>query len=354
MFSTGSALAATLDEMAGQMILVGFRGANVAAHDVRNLREKIAAGEIGGIMYLKQNVTTLENVTAMNRGFIEAAPDMPPFIAIDQEGGSVERLTRAVGFREIQSAADIARGHTPESAVQIYDGMARSLAGLGFNLNFGPVVDLNINKANPVIARFGRSYSDDAKRVAQFATAFILAHHNAKILTALKHFPGHGSSDSDSHLGFVDITKNWQARELDPYRMLLATGNVDMVMVGHLFHEKFVTNENAQPPSSLSPNWITGVLRKQLNFDGVVISDDMEMSAVRAHFGFRDAILRAVRAGTDILLFSNTADYDPQLADKVHAILVEEAERDPAFRERIFESYQRIAALKSRLLVPEQ
>jgi len=336
------------------MILVGFRGANVAAHDVRTLRDKIAAGEVGGVMYLKQNVTSLENVTAMNRGFLQAAGDMPPFIAIDQEGGSVERLTRDVGFREIQSAADIARGQSPQNAVQVYDNMARSLAGLGFNLNFGPVVDLNINRANPVIARFGRSYGDDAKRVAQYATAFILAHHNAGLLTALKHFPGHGSSDSDSHLGFVDITTSWQARELDPYRTLLATGNVDMVMVGHLFHEKFVTTEDAQPPSSLSPNWITGVLRRQLNFDGVVISDDMEMSAVRAHFGFRDAILRAVRAGTDILLFSNTAEYDPELAAKVHTILVDEANRDPAFRERIVESYQRIAALKLRLPVREQ
>jgi len=341
--------AATLEQMAGQMIMVGFTGNGVSDSSIKALRAIVAEGGVGGVMYLKFNVQSLAAVKAMNDAFTAAAPDLPPFIALDQEGGSIERLTSDVGFREIPSAANIARAGTPQEAEPIYRGMAAGLSALGFNLNFAPVVDLNINPDNPIIARYGRSFGREAQKVADYASAFITAHHREKVLTVLKHFPGHGSSESDSHAGFVDITKTWQADELEPYRMLITKGLVDMVMVGHLFHQKFTADAAAQPPASLSPAWITGVLRHQLGFDGVVISDDLEMSAIREHFGFRAAILRAVNAGTDILLFSNTVQYHIGLAGEVRDILVQEAERDPAFKARIAQSYARILALKQRL-----
>lgn len=340
--------AATLAEMAGQMILVGFQGSSFADPAIKALRKQVADGRIGGVMYLKHNISTLDGVVAINSGLNGAGAALPPFIAIDQEGGSIERLTRDVGFREIQSAADIGRGQTPESARRIYTSMARDLAELGFNLNLGPVADLNVNPNNPIIARYGRSFGRDAGVVAQFSAAFILAHHRAGVMTALKHFPGHGSSSTDSHKGFVDVSDSWQAEELEPYRTLVQTGGVDMVMVGHLFHEKFLGEGQEQLPASLSPVWITGVLRQQLGHNGVVISDDMEMSAIRTHYGFKDAILRAVRAGTDILLFSNTANYRIGLPDEVLSILVTEARADPAFKQLIEASYARILALKQK------
>ncbi len=346
---TMPAQAVTLEQMAGQMIMVGFQGNKPSDQSIIELSEMIGQGRIGGIMYLKTNISSLDNVKAMNEGFLSMGSSLPPFIAIDQEGGSIERLTRSVGFREIQSAHEIARGQSVASAKRIYGAMARDLAALKFNLNLAPVVDLNINKNNPIIARYGRSFSSDANKVIAYATAFIQGHRSANILTTLKHFPGHGSSKEDSHVGFVDISKVWQIKELEPYRVMVRENMVDMIMVAHLFHQKFSTEAGQQLPATLSPNWITGVLRKEIGYQGVIISDDLEMAAIRDNFTFKETIIRAISAGTDILLFSNTANYRISLADEVRAIIVEEAKVNPNFRAQVEVSFARIRALKNKI-----
>ena len=342
------AFAQSLEEMAGQMIVVGFTGDTAADKAVKALRAEIAAGEIGGVMFLRTNVSSLASVKAMNEGFRAASSDLPPFITLDQEGGAVERLTAKVGFKEIPNAQTIAASNTPERAGLIYGEMARSIAELGFTVNFGPVVDLNLNPGNQIIAGYGRAFGKTARMVIPYAEAFIEAHHRAGLLTALKHFPGHGSSTADSHEGFVDISKTWQETELVPYRALIQAGLADFVMVGHLYHSGYSAGE-LQLPASLSPEWITGVLRGTLGYEGVVISDDLEMGAIREHFSLKGTVTRAVRAGVDVLLFSNTADPRPTLGDEIRAILVAEAEADPAFRARIEASYRRIVTLKRRI-----
>lgn len=347
--AVGSAQAQNLSQMAGQMILVGFQGSSVNAAGVRAVRDDIAAGRLGGIMYLRSNVDSLDGVAAINSSLRALDLDLPPFIALDQEGGSVERLTRAVGFAELPSAQNTARNMSPEAAQQQYASMATGLFELGFNVNFGPVVDLNINPNNPVIARYGRAYGVDASTVSRYARSFIAAHRGAGVLTALKHFPGHGSSSSDSHDGFVDVSESWREEELEPYRTLVAADAVDMVMVGHLYNSRDTTRSQLELPASLSNYWIDGILRTELGFDGVVVSDDMEMGAIRSLFSLEIAVVRAVFAGTDILLFSNTSNYRTSLVSEVHDILVRMAEKDPAFRARIEQSYARIVALKQRL-----
>ncbi|MGV8834327.1 MAG: glycoside hydrolase family 3 protein [Devosia sp.] len=334
--------------MAGQMIVVGFQGDDVSDKSVAKLRDDLTAGRLGGVMLLKINIKTLAEVGEMNAAFRAASPDLPPLITLDQEGGAVERLTKDVGFREIPSAANIAASNTPAQAEAIYARMARSIAALGFTVNFGPVADLNLNPENQVIGRYGRAFSADPTIVAAYDEAFIKAHHAAGLLTALKHFPGHGSSTADSHEGFVDITKTWQAEELDPYRALIAAGQVDMVMVGHLYHGKYA-EAGTQTPSSLSPQWIEGVLRTDLGYDGVVISDDLEMGAIRDHFTTLETVRQAVWAGVDVLLFSNTAKYHAGLGQEILDILVAEGKADPAFAARIEQSYKRIVALKARI-----
>ena len=343
-----AAHATTLEEMAGQMIVVGFQGDDVADTAVENLRDELAAGRLGGVMLLKINVKSLDAVAAMNAAFRAASPELLPFLTLDQEGGAVERLTKDVGFKEIPNAAAIAAGNSPDEAEAIYAEMASSIAALGFTVNFGPVADINLNTSNQVIAKFGRAFSDDPAVVASYDAAFIKAHHAAGVLTALKHFPGHGSSTADSHEGFVDITDTWQPSELDPYRTLMGENLVDMVMVGHLYHADY-SDAGAQTPSSLSPQWISGVLRDELGYDGIVISDDLEMGAIRDHFTLEQTVTMAVRAGTDVLLFSNTAKYRASLGAEILAILVAEAEADPAFAARIAESYERIVELKGRI-----
>lgn len=341
--------AQTLDQMAGQMIIVGFAGDSADDASVKALAREIAAGTLGGVMYLKPNVKSLSAVKAMNAELRMASPALPPFITLDQEGGAVERLTSDVGFTEIPNAETVAADDTPAQAEVTYARMAKAIAALGFTVNFGPVADLNINPKNQIIAKYGRSFGKSGETVAAYDKAFVDAHHAAGLLTALKHFPGHGSSTADSHLGFVDISKTWSPVELDPYKTLFSEGYDDFVMVGHLYHSGYGDETGTKLPASLSPTWIDGVLRGQLKFGGVVISDDLEMGAIRKQFDLHDTVVRAVMAGVDVLLFSNTAAYSPGLADKVRDILVAEAETDPAFKARVVESYDRIVALKARI-----
>lgn len=343
---SSAASAQSLSEMAGQMVMVGFAGDSADAAGVVAVREQIARGEIGGVMYLRTNISSLSAVRGINQSLVAAASGPAPFIALDQEGGQVERLTGAVGFTEIPSARDVARRGV-EAARALYADLALRLAAQGFSVNFGPVVDLEINRANPVIARFGRAFGADPAEVAALAAVFVDGHRRAGLATALKHFPGHGSSLADTHEGFVDVTAQWSETELEPFAALIADGQADMVMVAHIYHADYDGAEEL--PASLSPDWIGGVLRGDLGYDGVVISDDMEMGAIRERFALRDTIRRAVLAGNDVLLFSNTAAYDSALGSTIHQILVAEAEADPAFAARVAQSYARIIALKRAL-----
>ena len=340
--------AASIDQMAGQMIVVGFQGKGVDDPAVKALRAELAAGRLGGVMYLKTNVQSLDAVSAMNAAFRAASPALLPFITLDQEGGAVERLTKDVGFTEIPNAAAVAKADTPAEAETLYSTMATAIAELGFTVNFGPVADINLNPNNQIIAKFGRAFGTDAATVASYDQAFIDAHHQAGLLTALKHFPGHGSSTGDSHEGFVDITETWTDQELDPYRTLIAQDYADFVMVGHLYHAGYADN-GTQTPASLSRQWISGVLRETLGFKGVIISDDLEMGAIREHYDLHDTVTLAVRAGMDVLLFSNTAKYHAGLGREILDILIAEAEADPDFAAMIEASYDRIVALKARI-----
>lgn len=338
------ASAQTLEQMAGQMILVGFSGDSSSDASVVAVTEQVARSEIGGVMYLRTNVASRDAVQAMNRAFLAASPSLPPFISLDQEGGSVERLTRSVGFAEIPSAAAIASTRSVSEARILFNAQAQAIAEWGFNVNFAPVTDLSTNPANQVIAKFGRAFSDGPNTVTAYAEQVIAAHHQSGVLTALKHFPGHGSSAGDTHEGYVDITDSWNDSELAPYRALITQSYADFVMIGHLVHQGY-----SPLPASLAPEWITGVLRDELGFEGVVISDDLEMGAIREHYGLRETVRRAVMAGMDVLLFSNTARPRATLSGELRTILVEEANADPAFRARIEESYRRIVALKARI-----
>ena len=340
------ALAQSLEQMAGQMIVVGFAGDDATDKSVVAVTAEIASGGIGGVIYLKTNVKSRKAVEAMNAAFRAASPELKPFITLDQEGGLVERLTDAVGFKEIPDAATIAAKYSPEKSRAVYEALADGVAGWGFNVNFAPVADLAINTKNQVIAKYGRAYGKSGDVVAAYAAEVVAAHHAAGLITSLKHFPGHGSSTADSHEGFVDITRTWKDAELDPYRQLIAGGYEDFVMIGHLIDTDV---DPSGLPASLSAPWIEGVLREKLGFKGVVITDDLEMGAIRDHFSLTETVTKAVRAGVDVLLFSNTAKPRGSLGDEVRAILVTEAEADPAFRARIEASYQRIVALKARI-----
>ncbi len=339
-----------LDRMIGQMIVVGFRGANPSDPGVVEVRRQIGQGVIGGVMLMAPNIVAPGQTARLNKSILQAGPSgLPPIISVDQEGGFVQRLSRKNGYSAYPSAWSVANDASYASsdrALPVYQKMARELRLSGFNTNFGPVVDLNLHPQNPIIGRYKRSFSDQPARVTDYASLFCAAHRQQGLLTSAKHFPGHGSSRADSHKGFTDISKWWNAVELEPYRSLAK--DVDMIMVGHLFHPKFADGPGV--PASLSRAAIDYVKSPQaIGFKGVVVTDDMERGAVRKNFGFEDSIVRAVNSGVDILLYSNTAAPNPRLGARIHGVIRKAVEDGRIDRHRIADAYDRITRMKQNL-----
>jgi len=337
-----------LRRMIGQMIMVGFPGKTPSDPGVRRVAAQLEAGEIGGVILMSRNIEAPRQVRQLTRHLARAGDDHPtPFIAVDQEGGYVQRLSRVKGFKTHPSAERLGARNDPQGAYSAYRNLALELRDYGFNLNLGPVVDLNLNPSNPVIGRLKRSYGTDPDHVTAFAKAFVYAHNETGVLTAAKHFPGHGSSDTDSHDVLVDISQSWQEAELRPYRKLIEAGAIDMIMTGHLYHPSF--SDSPETPASLSPKAVERVLRESLNYDGVVITDDLDMRGVRQNTDFDERITGAVAAGNDILLITNSNGYDPDLPGRVSSAIDAAIARGDLSVERIRASYDRIMALKDEL-----
>ncbi|MEM8876653.1 MAG: glycoside hydrolase family 3 N-terminal domain-containing protein [Pseudomonadota bacterium] len=348
----GSLTEPPLRQMIGQMIMVGFSGTRVSSPGVRDTIRHLEDGKIGGVLYLGDNISSLPAVREMNDAFQRAAGSIPPFIAVDQEGGFVQRLNADINFPSTPSAERIT-GLGLSEAEQRYLRMAENLKAAGFNLNLGPVLDVKTNPQNPIIARFRRSYSSDPDVVAQYAGAFIRAHRKAGVLTAVKHFPGHGSSRGDTHLGFTDITETWDEIELEPYRQLLRSDTgLDMVMTGHLYHSDLNAGGRDRTPATLSPQIMRKLRAAEtegLNYRGVVITDDMRMAAIRKHFSTREALIDAVLACNDVLMYSAVGEDHTDLPDWIIATLEDAAQRDPRLQRHIRQSYARIIGLKQKI-----
>lgn len=341
-----------LDLKIGQMLIAGFRGRTARETDgiVQEIRER----HLGGVILFdydvalkkdKRNIASPEQVRKLIAA-LQSFASIPLFVAIDYEGGKIERLKEDYGFPPTVSHEELGRINDPALTYRRASAMASTLAELGFNLNLAPVVDLRTNPGNPVIAQLERSFSPDPAVVTRHALEFIRAHNERGILTSLKHFPGHGSSDSDSHLGMADVTKTWTKKELEPFREIIRAGRADTVMTAHVFNAGL--DENF--PATLSERTVDGLLRRKLGFGGVVISDDLGMNAIAGHYGFETAILKTIEAGADILLLGNNGpEYRSGIAGEAIAV-IKRLVRDGRISEsRIDESYRRIQKLKSKL-----
>ena len=339
-----------LQRMAGQMLLVGFEGTSPADAGVKAAGAQLENGTIGGIVLFPDNIRSPRQLQALTAFLGASGPALTPLIAIDQEGGIVQRLGPHNGYADFPSARKVGQDpklRAPEAAERLYDGMAADLAKAGINLNFGPVVDLSLNPWNRVINKRQRSFGSNPETVAKFAEAFIAAHRKANILTAAKHFPGHGSSYEDSHKILPDISRTWKEDELRPYAELAKAKMLDMVMVGHLLHPRF---SDGSLPASLSKRALD-ILRddQSVGFHGVVVSDDMEMGAVRDGYSLEESVVTAINAGIDLFIFSNVKFQDAQLGVKIRAIIIAAVRDGRIDRARIEQSYERIVRLKSRL-----
>jgi beta-N-acetylhexosaminidase len=334
----------SLDIKIGQMILIGFPGTKV---DDKVL-EEIRSGKVGSVIIFEKNIPAKNSYAELKKitWAYQHAASIPLFIAIDQEGGKVNRLKEKYGFPRSVSAAKL--GKFSLDSVQFYaETTAATLAGLGINVNFAPVVDLSSNPVNPIIAKPERAFSPQADSVTLFAREVIRQHRKLGIVSVLKHFPGHGSSKDDTHLGIADVTKTWNESEILPYRKLIESGEVDAIMTAHIVNKKLDESGN---PGTLSRKIIDDLLRKQLHYNGVVFSDDMQMYAITRHFGLEEAIKLSINAGVDILTFSNNIQGSQErTVDKVHEIIRKFVEDGTISMERIDQSFKRIMNLKQQL-----
>ncbi|MEO8474205.1 MAG: glycoside hydrolase family 3 protein [Chryseolinea sp.] len=335
----------SLDLKIGQMILIGFPGPAVDPY----VLEEVRKGNVGSIILFEKNVPPQNSFNALKKitwTYQHAAP-IPLFITIDQEGGRVNRLKPKYGFP--YSITAVAMGKSPSlDSVQFYaESTASTLAGLGINVNFAPVVDLASNPTNPIIAKFGRAFSANEDSVTLMAKEVIKAHHKYGVLTSLKHFPGHGSSKNDTHLGIADVTNTWEERELKPYQSLIDSGYADAIMTSHIVNRKLDAKGN---PGTLSADILTGILRNRLHFQGVIFTDDMQMQAITKNYGLEEAIKLAIQGGVDIMTFSNNLqDSEERIVDIAHKLIKKMITNGDIKKERIDESYRRIIALKKRL-----
>jgi beta-N-acetylhexosaminidase len=327
----------SLSVLCGQIIVGGFDGTTLPDRFAKALRD----GRRGGAILFKRNIADLPSTHALCSAIRDVCPAaLPPFVAVDQEGGRVARLRG--WFPALPPMRLVGRSGDFYLATRVGRHLGRALAALGFNLDFAPVLDVDSNPNNPIIG--DRSFATRADLVASLAVAFGLGLEESGVLSCGKHFPGHGDTSVDSHVG-LPIVHHERARldavELVPFRAYAESG-LGTIMTAHVV----VTSLDAKVPATLSPAVCTDLLRREVGFRGVLFSDDLEMAAVAATYAIEDSAVLSIRAGCDALLVCSNEDFQ----DRAHAALVRECERDEAFRARCIEAVDR--ALEARLKRP--
>lgn len=341
----------SLEKKIGQMLMVGFHG--TSAPKGSQICKDIQKYNLGSVILFDfnpvdkskpKNIATKSQLKKLTAQLQACSSDGKLLIAVDQEGGRVQRLKSKYGFYgKFPKASDVIK--MDQSKIKsTYTKMSLELKSVGINYDLAPVVDLDINMKNHVIHGLGRSFGKDPKTVAKYASTFIDAMHTNGVLTSIKHFPGHGSSVGDTHKGFVDVTSLWKEVELEPYRLL--KDKADTVMVAHVFNKKLDTKY----PASLSYKTITKMLRWKLGYHGVVITDDLQMGAISKKYGLKNTLKLAINAGDDILLIGNQLDPKKVKSTKKLVETIKALVKSGDVKvESIDKAYARIQKLKERL-----
>lgn len=359
-FFTGfSAAQPTLREKIGQMLIMGFDGATLEEHSL--VARFIAKDNIGGVILFDfnprtqsydKNIISPIQVTALNKQLQHLTQEankthhrqnLPLFISVDYEGGAVNRLHPRYGFPPIPSPKEVGASSLDDTQKQAHT-MASVLSTAGFNLDFFPSLDVNVNPENPIIGKKERSFSADPNLVTQYAQEYSSSFFDSQIQCSYKHFPGHGSSVSDSHLGFVDVSATWSSVELIPFLNLLSVPkHCNMVMVAHVVNRHL---DASGLPATLSYSIISGLLRHDLQFDGVVITDDMQMKAIADYYGLANALTLAINAGADMFIFGNQLVEQPQDPKELIDIIEQKVQSGDIAETRIDEAYRHIVTMK--------
>jgi beta-N-acetylhexosaminidase len=333
----------TLAEVVAGLVVVGFRGIRLS--DAPWLRTELATSGLGGVILFdrdqltggERNVRSPRQVLTLVEEVRAAAKGRHVIVGIDQEGGIVTRLSPAHGFPAVASEAVIGDGSATAARAWART-IAGTLAAARIDLNFAPVVDLDVNPDSPAIGALRRSFSADPDVVVRMATLELDAHRAAGVRTAIKHFPGIGSSTTNTDFGVADVTATWTRRELDPFRRLIAAGRVDLVMVGHVVNRTL----DAAHPASLSRAVVTDLLREELGWTGPIVTDDLQAVAITQRFGRDEAVLLALEAGNDLLLFANQGVYVPGVAARVVEVVLHAIESGRLSENALRASWRRV------------
>jgi len=344
----------TLNEKIGSMLMVGFMGTTAYKNSqiCKDIRDYNLAGvilfDVNPVNHKQaKNISSKNQVARLTQQLQSCSKDGKLLISVDQEGGRVQRLKTKYGFYgKFPKARDVIRLNDAQVSKH-YNRMGAELMSVGINYNLAPDVDLAINKRNHVIYQLGRSFGAEPKQVVHYASIFMNSMHNNGVLTSLKHFPGHGSSLGDTHKGFVDVTNLWQRKELEPYRMLAQSHTIDSVMVAHVFNKKL----DNRYPATLSKKVVKGLLRNNFGFEGVVITDDLQMGAINKKYGLRNTLKLAINAGDDILLFGNQLSVKSMVKTKTLVNTIKSLLRNKEIKLSDIEaSNVRVENLKAKLL----
>ncbi len=327
----------TLDEKIGQMVIVGFDGYTIDD----SVRAMIQDYHVSGFILYGRNVESssqlLELINSLKR---ENAKNnkFPLFISVDEEGGRISRMPGE--FKNLPSNRTIGQVNKEDLSYEVGRIIAEKIRIFGFNMNFAPVLDIDSNPKNPVIG--DRSFGPDEKIVSKLGVQTMKGLQSGGVIPVVKHFPGHGDTSVDSHIGLPSVNSDFErlmSFELIPFKEAIING-ADVVMTAHILLPEI----DSRNPASLSEKLIADILRKQLKFDGVVVTDDITMGAISKIYSLGEAALKSVLAGTDIILISH--EYDNMIS--VLDALRDAADSGILSQDRIDESLYRILKLKEK------
>lgn len=325
-------------ERLGELFIMGFNGTELAD----DTSAFISQARIGGIILFTPNyenpaqVTTLINQVQECRG-----GDLPLWITVDHEGGKVQRFK--TGFTRLPEADTIAKKDSPKLLFELSEMVAAELKAVGINVNFAPVADINSNPMNPVIGN--RAYGNDEDTVSKMVSAFVRGHLHQGVQPCVKHFPGHGDTTVDSHFALPKVTDSLDSlreREFKPFVKAFKSG-CRWVMTAHLM------NSNLDPdfPATLSKKTLTALLRDEMRYTGLIISDDLEMKAIADHYGPEEAPRLAIEAGCDLLIYRSEA-----ATRHAYACLLKALDEGRLNPERVLDSADLSMDLKREFLIP--
>ncbi len=327
-----------LRQAAGQMLVAGFDGHDLPPY----ITDALAHGRLGGVVLFARNLGDVEQIVALNSAIQDAVGTGPlPFVAVDQEGGRVQRL-REPPFTRLPPMAAVGATGDAELAAQIGEVIGAELEAVGFNLDFAPCVDVFTNAENTVIG--DRAFGTEPDRVARMAGAVMTGLLASGIVPCAKHFPGHGDTRLDSHVDLPVIEHDLpriQQVELEPFRRMIAA-QVPMIMTAHVL----VPAVDDRRPATLSPQWVGEILRRRMKYGGVIVSDDLEMGAVADRWDVAELVELGLHAGLDLYLIC----HQQAKVEQAFGALVKLGERSSHEREQIAMAAGRVGWLKRAFL----